>query len=343
MSSNYKTIPPGATWVTVHEQNSEDSINTNDATATLGESGVQDWANRILWLRLGGEQRPSRKINCSTEATLEDSTSADILERICSVASDKRVGTDTGKTQGRTPSRHRPRTLRTQWDELGAEIKHIIPFEMGAGLLSELLSNPVIGNVTLTGNKYTSLTLHQGPENCINHEQNLLLAASSRPCGLSLKKITHSVAAFASSFAHPDIPIPKPLLVESLEETRRCIVRSLADVAIIYLRFGSDSLCKETRSVLNLLKTELEALKAKRKRQLEDERSEGTQTGTKKRRKFQEGPNPMSKTGPVGQMEVMRASSRNTQACAIEVTCLNTTSSDLEYEDEDEVEDPLFF
>ncbi|KAJ7146097.1 hypothetical protein C8R44DRAFT_756563 [Mycena epipterygia] len=294
-------MPPNVTWITTHLDVGNGDIDTEDATSTLGDSCVCDWANQVLWLRIRGKQADSPR---------------DQAEKIMlSVsAKDPEKRGDTRTLQRRFKNEFKRDFWRCEFsgDELATQVMHIIPVEMGTGVMSELLrvvreradsywtsleselgahphdpAAPIIGNMAMLTK---DVVLVQ--DKCINSAKNLavgacsihdvndkehgILTSSLPPVWLVNANTSHSVTAFTRGIIHDELPTAEAMPLEHTSDQERFVVRWLADAITIYMLFATTVLHGETDDLVKRIKEAIELRKdAKKKGDGEDEERKG--------------------------------------------------------------------
>ncbi|KAJ7091134.1 hypothetical protein C8R44DRAFT_412804 [Mycena epipterygia] len=261
-----------------------------------------------------------KKTNVPVSGTTIDDVARDIVARLSSTAPDLRADTWTLHDKFKATYRKDPLTCELSGDQLATEMMHIVPFELNSMVIYELLRavktradkqwdvmptelsedardhrSPIIGNVALLNSSLDLLDM--GPSDAINAPRNLFVASSALhsindkkhglllstdpPIWLDSVNTVNSVASFTKEVAHQNLPTAAPLLVRTVAERERYIVRWLADAATMYIRFASKNLQIRTQLLFTNIKKAIADQKQKRRKA-----SDSTEDGEREKKKM---------------------------------------------------------
>ncbi|KAJ6520370.1 hypothetical protein C8R45DRAFT_954923 [Mycena sanguinolenta] len=301
-------LPPLVTWISVHEDVSG-IIQNADIAKTLKNVSVNEWKGRTIWLRFRGKEPESL---CSV---------ADgVIQSLMQAPRDKRSNLEMLRKKF-TIDFHKPANIcEFTGDALAVELMHVIPYELGSGLLYGTLkaiqsrantiwdayehllaplhtNEPVIGNVVLYNHEKWGTILSGGPVRTINNTSNFLVGStvvhnvadkrhgvlfSTNPRLWLAETVTHSLTAFTKEVSHDLLPSAMPLKTQVKSDSERTafLISSLADAVTLYLNYATRRLKDQLRPVIERILAKKDALK--RKREQEDEEEEGEHLKHKK-------------------------------------------------------------
>ncbi|KAF8211950.1 hypothetical protein K438DRAFT_1220474 [Mycena galopus ATCC 62051] len=294
-------LPPLVTWISIHEDVSGVIQNT-DITETLKNVSVNEWKGRTIWLRFRGKEPESLH-----------SVAEGIIESLMQAKPDKRPNLETLRKQFTNDFDKPANICEFSGDALAVELMHIIPFELGSGLIYGILkairsrantiwvacepqlapfqtTEPIIGNVVLYNELKWGAILKGGPVRTINKTPNFLVGSavvhkvadehhgvlfSTSPRLWLAETVTHTLTAFTKEVSNDLLPSATPLArVKSNNELTAFLISSLADAATLYLRYATETLQERLYSVIERILATKDALKRKREREDEEEEEE---------------------------------------------------------------------